>query len=61
MSGDTPAATDGDQDDLPAAPPGLPPYPVIGTVSVERGAAPDAEFMVQDADMSGESGPDTGQ
>jgi hypothetical protein len=61
MKGDGPAVPDDNEDDVPPASPGLPPYPTIGTVNVERGANPDAGFLVQDADMSGESGPDSDQ
>lgn len=59
MKGDTPAEPGDNQDDVPAAPPGLPPYPTIGTVNVERGENPDAGLMVEDVDMNGESSPDS--
>ena len=58
MKGDGPAVPDDNEDDVPPASPGLPPYPTIGTVNV--GAWREARMpicMVQDADMSGESGP----
>jgi hypothetical protein len=59
MSGDPQTGSAGKQDDEPAVPPEPSAYPTIGTVNVERGANPDADSMVQDDDMSGESGPDS--